>query len=163
MSFQILYPSFYTIKAGSFEEAIKNYVKLNYEAQIANLIITDQNRYIQANLKYYKDNNKNKLGFSLQPISYPIAMGMIQNGKIARPYPYGPMVTYDNKILPSETFLDFDTSSSSAPLLPLTPLSPLSPLSTLSPLSSISSISTLSPLSSVISGIYPMTPIGINY
>jgi hypothetical protein len=72
MSFQIVYPIAMTINAGSFKEAVKQYVKMNYDVNIANIIITDQYRHMKANLKYYNEGSKTKVGISLFPTVWPI-------------------------------------------------------------------------------------------
>lgn len=75
MLFQIVQPIVTDIYGDSFKEAIKNYVKLNYNANITNMVIKDQNNHYQTRLRYYQENNKNKVGIDVYPytnMSYPI-------------------------------------------------------------------------------------------
>jgi len=95
MSFQIVYPIPMTISADSFKDAVKQYVKLNYDVNVANLIITDQYRYMKANLKYYKQGPKDKVGISLYPTVWPL-----------NTWPYQTQISYDTKEYPRTTFVD---------------------------------------------------------
>lgn len=75
MLFQIVQPFVADIYGDSFKEAIKNYVKFNHNLNITNMIIKDQSNHFEARLRYYQENNKNKVGIDVYPytnISYPI-------------------------------------------------------------------------------------------
>jgi hypothetical protein len=105
MSFQIVYPIAMTINAGSFKEAVKQYVKMNYDVNIANIIITDQYRHMKANLKYYNEGPKNKVGISLYPTVWPIVG--TNSLAIAQPsWPYSTEIRYDTKEFPKTTFVE---------------------------------------------------------
>ena len=119
MSFQIVYPIAMSINAGSFKDAIKQYVKFNHDVNIANIIITDQQRYMKANLKYYNEGQKNKVGISLFPTVWPL------NGTdslFIRPnmWPYDTQITYDTKEYPRSTYLESPVFIPS--IVPLNPL-----------------------------------------
>jgi hypothetical protein len=76
MIYQIVSPIVATIEGDSFKEAIKNYVKFNHNLNIRNLIIKDQsNHAYEAKLRYYMQNERNKVGIDVYPytnVSYPI-------------------------------------------------------------------------------------------
>jgi len=75
MLFQIVQPFVANIYGDSFKEAIKNYIKINHNINIRNLIIKDQQNHYEARLRYYIENNKNKVGIDVYPytnISSPI-------------------------------------------------------------------------------------------
>ena len=52
MEFKIVYPFESTIYGDSFKEAIKKFIKINHNLQINKMIVTDQTRNIQAQIKY---------------------------------------------------------------------------------------------------------------
>ena len=105
MSFQIVYPIAMTINAGSFKEAVKQYVKMNYDVNIASIIITDQYKHMKANLKYYNEGPKNKVGISLFPTVWPIVG--TNSLAIAQPsWPYSTEIRYDTKEYPRTTFVE---------------------------------------------------------
>jgi hypothetical protein len=71
LKFQIVYPITYDIYGDSFKEAVKNYVKLKHNYDINNLIISDQQTYAyQAKLRYYMENQRNKVGIDFYPYPY---------------------------------------------------------------------------------------------
>ncbi len=131
MSFNIVYPIAMTIDANSFKDAVKKYVKLNYDMSIQSLILTDQYRYMKANLNYFKNENKNKVAISLYPTVWPLSVN--KEGKINTDFwPFTPQVSYDTKEYPATTYVN-------GPFVPkIIPLAPL-----------------VSPLPPVVSGIYP--------
>jgi hypothetical protein len=119
MSFQIVYPIAMSINAGSFKDAIKQYVKFNHDVNIANIIITDQQRYMKANLKYYNEGQKNKVGISLFPTVWPLNS---TDSLFIRPnmWPYDTQITYDTKEYPRSTYLESPVFVPS--IVPLNPL-----------------------------------------
>ena len=82
MKFSIVYPHPALIDADSFKEAIKQYVKMNRDFNINQMIITDKMNHINADLNYYRKNNVDKVGINMYPISpnysiYPNFMGPV--------------------------------------------------------------------------------------
>ena len=55
------------IYGDSFKEAVKNYVKFNHKLNITNMIIKDQSNHYNTKLRYYIENNKNKVGIDVYP------------------------------------------------------------------------------------------------
>jgi hypothetical protein len=149
MSFQVVYPLTMAIDGDSFKDAVKNFVKLNYDLNLASIIITDRTRYMRANLDYYNKDNKDKVGIKLLPTVWPLGGVMAvnsSNNEIISPlnmWPYSPTISFDTKEYPRSTFLDVtDFVPRIVPLVASATLGPLvSPLGPLAP-----------PL---ISGIYP--------
>ena len=75
MLFQIIQPFVADIYGDSFKEAVKNYVKFNHNVNITNMIIKDQSNHYHTKLRYYIENNKNKVGIDVYPytnVSYPV-------------------------------------------------------------------------------------------
>jgi hypothetical protein len=69
--YQIVYPVRYDIYGDSFKEAVKNYVKLKHDYDINKIIIADQsNHAYEAKLRYYMENQKNKVGIDFYPFPY---------------------------------------------------------------------------------------------
>lgn len=69
MRYQVVYPVAVPVDiyGDSFKEAVKNYVKMNSDMTIRNLIIKDQADHYEARLRYYTENNKNKVGIDVYP------------------------------------------------------------------------------------------------
>jgi len=77
MIYQVLSPFATVIEGDTYKEAIKNFVKLNYNMAIQSMIIQDQMNHYQAKMKYYKENNKNKIGITVYPYTnLPINSGI---------------------------------------------------------------------------------------
>jgi hypothetical protein len=65
MYYQVLSPFYTQIEGDSLAEAIKMFVKVNYNNQIRNMIIADQSNRYNASINYYNQNNKNKIGIEV--------------------------------------------------------------------------------------------------
>ena len=74
MIFQVVFPFESTIYGDSFKEAVKNFVKLNHNLNITKMIIKDQSKQVEANINYYKEDGRNKVGINMFPVGlqYPI-------------------------------------------------------------------------------------------
>ena len=124
MIYQIVHPYNMVINGDTFSDAVKNYVKFKQDYEVNQLIITDQNTYMKAKLKFYNSDNKKKVGISLFPTTRPL-------GEIQTPLNYFlPSVTYDTKEYPRTTFIQ---NNNLTPLGPLAPLGPLPLLGNLAP------------------------------
>jgi hypothetical protein len=80
MIFQIVQPFVADIYGDSFKEAVKNYVKFNHNLNITNMIIKDQSDHYETRIRYYTENNKNKVGIDVYPytnVSYPLITPVI--------------------------------------------------------------------------------------
>lgn len=129
MLFQVVHPIAMTIDGDSFKDAVKNFVKLNYDMNLASIIITDQARYMKANLNYFSSDNKDKVGIRLIPTVWPLggltssdgglslgmglgavgALAVDSNNQILSPlntWPYSPTISYDTKEYAASTFMD---------------------------------------------------------
>jgi hypothetical protein len=72
MLFSVVSPIAVQIDADSFKEAIKQFAKLHYHMNLSSIIIRDQmNRNYQADLRYYSDLGRRKVGIDMYPVSYP--------------------------------------------------------------------------------------------
>jgi hypothetical protein len=113
MLFQIVYPINVPILGDSYKEAIKNYVKFNQKVNFTNLILKDQQNknYYEARLRYYFENQKNKVGIDVYPytnVNLPLspviarsALSPRNNTTVVLPptpviAPLGPAVTVRN-------------------------------------------------------------------
>ena len=85
MLFQIVQPFHADIYGDTFKEAIKNYIKINHNFNITNLIIKDQQTHYKTKLKYYRENNKRKVGIDVYP--HVNAYGMPISYPTLSPYP----------------------------------------------------------------------------
>jgi hypothetical protein len=145
MIYQVVHPYVMSINAESFKDAIKNYVKMNHNLTLGNIIITDQARqYMKAKVNYYNVDDKRKANITLLPTIGPLGpslpLGIKKDGEIFSPlntWPYSPSITYDTKEYPSTTFIEGGFMPRIIPINstiggPLGPLGPLvSPLSNL--------------------------------
>ena len=104
MLFQIVSPVVATIDGDSVKDAVKNFIKLNYQLNLAELIIKDQNMHMNARIDYYKQDGRNKVGINMFPVgfNYPV-----------------PIVTNDTYVPPRYT------DSIIASVLPMSPVSPM--------------------------------------
>jgi hypothetical protein len=67
MQFNIIYPFTQIINGDTLNEAIKTFVKLNYDINLTKLIIQDQNKYYDTKIKYYVHDGRNKIGINMFP------------------------------------------------------------------------------------------------
>lgn len=69
MKFSVVYPYPTVIDADSFKEAVKQYVKMNNNMNINQMILTDKMNHVNAELNYFRKNNVDKVGINMYPIS----------------------------------------------------------------------------------------------
>ena len=69
MIYSVVYPYPSVIDADSFKEAIKQYVKINHNVNINQMILSDKMNHVNAELNYYRKNNVDKVGINMYPIS----------------------------------------------------------------------------------------------
>lgn len=67
MIYQVISPMTAIIEGDSYKEAIKNFVKINYALNIQNMIIKDRQNHYKANINYYKEDERNKIGITIYP------------------------------------------------------------------------------------------------
>ena len=94
MIFNIVSPVTATIDGDSFKDAIKNFVKLNHDLKLSQMIITDQTRNIKANLNYYREDGRNKVGINMFPVGFDYPLPLILNNS------YIPPRVIDTSIIP---------------------------------------------------------------
>ena len=73
--YQVVQPFFYEVSANTVNEAIKNFVKIHHNLNLANIIITDQKNHYEANMKYFIEDGRNRVGINVNPFSGPVIMG----------------------------------------------------------------------------------------
>lgn len=97
MIYQIVSPVYASIHGDSFKEAIKNYVKFNHNLNVTNLIIKDQaDHAYEARLRYYMQNEKNKVGIDVYPYTNIKPMVVAPMVAAAPIIPTGPVVSAPN-------------------------------------------------------------------
>lgn len=80
MEFKIIYPINAPIYGNSFQDGVKNFVKLNHNMGLSSLILADQEKRYKINLRYYKEDTRNRVGFDVFPIkTLPIGLNLPQN------------------------------------------------------------------------------------
>ena len=136
MVYQIVHPIVMSIDGNSFKTAVKNFSKLNYDLNLNSIIITDQVKHMNANLRYFNDGSKKKVHISMSPTTWPLpnysnglisplnqwgAPGLYINSdkEIISPlsqWPYSPEISYDTKEYPAETYLELPAFLPSTPI-----------------------------------------------
>jgi hypothetical protein len=100
MLFTISFPLEDTIDSDSFKDAIKKYININRNIKINQMIIADQSNRMRANIRYYTENGRDKVGINMFPIgwNYPISIvnSDRNNGYVAPRY----LQTDSNVFLP---------------------------------------------------------------
>lgn len=138
MIYNILSPHFLTIKSDSLKNAIKNYIKINYDLHINNIIIKDRMHHMQAKIKYYNSNGKNKLGIHIKPIVMPPPTIVTPSPSIVTP---SPIISSLPPIITSPSISPVSPVSPIIPVLPITSDSEISQVIPVSPVSSITPVS----------------------
>jgi hypothetical protein len=123
MIFQVVYPFTTSIYGDTFKEAIKNYIKLNHNLNLSQMIVTDQTNHMQANINYYKQDGRNRVGINMYPITSWPSMMIVNNNDKYVPQNVVQMPPVVSPFLPIRTI-----DSSYLPLSPISPISPLVPL-----------------------------------
>ena len=72
MIFNIVHPFMLPIHAVSLNEGIKDFVKIHRFLEINDLIIQDRDKMFKANMKYLKNDGRNKVGLDIVPYSGPL-------------------------------------------------------------------------------------------
>lgn len=123
MIFHVVSPLVATIDGDTFKDAVKNFVKLHHHMSLSEIIIADQLRknYMKANVNYYYEGNRNKVGINLIPWTVNANGNLIPNA-----WPYVPTITYDTTEYSPTTYIEAPFMPAIVPLGPL--VSPLQPL-----------------------------------
>lgn len=67
--YDVVYPYPAMIDADSFKSAIKQYIKVQHNVNINQMILTDKMSHVNAELNYFRKNNIDKVGINMYPIS----------------------------------------------------------------------------------------------
>jgi hypothetical protein len=129
MIYQIVSPFTDTIYGDSFKEAIKNYIKVNRNVNVSQMIVTDQTNHIQAYMKYYQQDGRNRVGINMYPISNPFLntppVVIVKNEKEERYIPQNIVQTPVIQSIVPAPFLPVASMKSSYTPLSLSPMSPV--------------------------------------
>lgn len=90
--FKIVFPFESTIYGDSFKTAVKNFIKLNHNFNITKLIIQDQQNRIEANLNYYKEDGRNKVGINMFPVGLEYPVPIVTNDTYIPPRVVDPVL-----------------------------------------------------------------------
>ncbi len=93
MIFQVIAPFETTIYGDSFKEAVKTFVKLNHNLKLTEMIIKDQGRNIQAQIKYYQEDGRNKVGINMFPVGLQYPVPIVTNDSYVPPQLVEPFVS----------------------------------------------------------------------
>lgn len=88
MIFNVVSPIVTDIYGDSMKEAVKNFIKFNHNLNITNMIIKDQSNNIEARMKYYQQDGRNKVGINMYPVNtnyLPIASNTFIPNNIIQP------------------------------------------------------------------------------
>ena len=141
MIYNIVSPFSLSINADSYKEAVKNFIKINYNLNINRLIIKNKNEYMKAKIDYYNKLGHKKFGVKLMPYNngyvYPTS-NVISPLSLTPTSPISHLPVSHISPIPTSSLTSIPTSSLTLrPLSPISTLRPLSPISTLRPLSPI--------------------------
>lgn len=104
-TYHIISPFTMTLNADSLNSAIKSYVQLNRNNNISQLIIKDKQNHYKAQLKYFKKNNRNKVGINIFPLAPGYLPSLSPSPNPASPviyssyspvYPYVPSIRIED-------------------------------------------------------------------
>ena len=79
MEFKIVFPVVSTVFSDSFKDAIKQYIETNRAMNINQMIIQDRMNRMQANIRYYNQDGRSKMGINMFPIPLNMGMPMVVN------------------------------------------------------------------------------------
>jgi len=68
MEFQIVFPVVSTVLGDSFKDAIKYYIETNRAFDINQMILQDRMNRMQANIRYYDEDGRRKMGINMFPV-----------------------------------------------------------------------------------------------
>ena len=91
MIFNIVHPFMLPIHAVSLNEGIKDFVKIHRFLEINDMIVQDRDKMFKANMKYLKNDTRNKVGIDIVPYSGPIIQAPTYQNFV---HTYFPMYTY---------------------------------------------------------------------
>jgi len=74
MEFKIVFPVISTVYSDSFKDAIKQYIETNRAMNINQMIIHDRMNRMQANIRYYNQDGRSKMGINMFPVAPTLAM-----------------------------------------------------------------------------------------
>jgi hypothetical protein len=79
MEFKIVFPVVSTVFSDSFKDAIKQYIETNRAMNINQMIIQERMNRMQANIRYYNQDGRSKMGINMFPIPLNMGMPMVVN------------------------------------------------------------------------------------
>lgn len=91
MIFNIVHPFMLPIHAVSLNEGIKDFIKIHRFLEINDMIVQDRDKIFKANMKYLKNDTRNKVGIDIVPYSGPIIQAPTYQNFV---HTYFPMYTY---------------------------------------------------------------------
>jgi hypothetical protein len=92
LEFSIVYPIESIIYGDSFKEAVKNFIKLNRDMNITQMVIKDQSKNMQAQINYYQQDGRNKVGINMFPVGLNYPIPIVTNDTYVPPKVVNPIV-----------------------------------------------------------------------
>jgi len=87
MQYQLLYPISVPLYGTCFEDAIQNFVRLNYNIGLNQLIASENEKRYEIQLKQYQADTRNRVGFDVYAFtgSLPTPMSVYDNYRFWNP------------------------------------------------------------------------------
>ena len=138
--FNVVSPYLVSLNANDLTSAVKQFAKTYYHMKINEIIIKDQIRNYRANLKYFKEHGKPRVGIRMFPHMYPVVASTTpinqvfvtpQQGNVVRKdgtiqeYNYSPSMMVTHTFKHDTTKDDKDDDNKTFVMSPLSPMSPV--------------------------------------
>jgi len=78
-NYQVLYPVNTIIYGDCFQNAVKNFVKLNANLQLQELFLADQEARYKVNMKYSRADIRNRVGFDVFQVPNNFSIPVVNN------------------------------------------------------------------------------------
>ena len=78
-NYQLLYPVNTVIYGDCYKNAIKNFVKLNYNLKLQEMFLADQENRYKINMKYSRADTRNRVGFDVFQVPNNFSIPVVNN------------------------------------------------------------------------------------
>jgi hypothetical protein len=79
-NYQLLFPVNTVIYGDCYQNAVKNFVKLNYNLRLQELFLADQEKRYKINMKYSRNDIRNRVGFDVYQVPNNFSIPVVNNG-----------------------------------------------------------------------------------
>lgn len=135
--FNVVSPYLVSLNANDLTSAVKQFAKTYYHMKINEIIIKDQMKNYRANLQYFKNQGKPRVGIRMFPHMYPVVASTTpinqvymtpQPGNVVRKDGTIQEYNYSPSMMVSHTFKHNTNKDDDDKTLVMSPLSPMSPV-----------------------------------